>query len=102
MPGRPRQPAGGGRVTGLNNWETGEDGLLEASILDEDALRFLLEVGVERRRAIMLHGDEAGNVDADWLAILVEEVGECAKAMIDETDADLRKEIVQAAAMCLR
>lgn len=47
--------------------------------------------------------DEEGNLtDAEWLAVLVEEVGEAAKAIQDESDDRLVEELEQVAAMAAR
>lgn len=47
-------------------------------------------------------GEEGTLTDAEWLAVLTEEVGECARAIQDESDARLRAELVQVAAMAMR
>lgn len=47
-------------------------------------------------------GEEGVLTDAEWLAVLTEEVGECAKAIQDESDAALREELAQVAAMAAR
>jgi len=49
------------------------------------------------------HPDEEGQLtDAEWLAVLTEEVGECARAIQDETDDRLKEELGHVAAMALR
>ena len=55
-------------------------------------------------RARELHGvsEEIDLAPGGWLAILLEEVGEVARAMQDETPADVRKELIHVAAMTLR
>jgi hypothetical protein len=64
---------------------------------------FLGDAWNELARAREQHPDEEGVLtDAEWLAVLSEEVGECAKAIQDETDAHLRAELVQVAAMAMR
>jgi NTP pyrophosphatase (non-canonical NTP hydrolase) len=64
---------------------------------------FTLDVMRELARARAKHPDEEGVLtDAEWLAVLTEEVGECARAIQDETDAHLRAELVQVAAMAYR
>jgi hypothetical protein len=75
-----------------------------SAIMDEQTLAVLMEVGLELKRARAKHGveEELTNGDGEWLAILVEEVGECAKSMQDETDAELRAELIQAAAMAVK
>jgi hypothetical protein len=57
----------------------------------------------ELTRARAKHPGEEGRLtDAEWLAVLTEEVGECARAIQDETDDALREELVQVAAMAKR
>jgi NTP pyrophosphatase (non-canonical NTP hydrolase) len=62
-----------------------------------DAARF--ELAKARKK---FPGEEGTLTDAEWLAVLVEEVGEAARAMQDETDERLREELVQVAAMAAR
>ena len=64
--------------------------------------KFLLDVLYEVQRARELHPS-----NKHLLAALFEEVGEAAQALIDHdmgkaTPADIYKELVQSAAMCLR
>jgi NTP pyrophosphatase (non-canonical NTP hydrolase) len=40
------------------------------------------------------------HTDAKWLAILVEEIGEVAKAIVEGDDDGLRDELVHVAAVC--
>lgn len=47
-------------------------------------------------------GEEGVLTDAEWLAVLTEEVGEVARAIQDESDAALRRELAQVAAMAAR
>ena len=47
-------------------------------------------------------GEEGALTDAEWLAVLTEEVGETARAIQDEDDAALRRELAQVAAMACR
>lgn len=48
-------------------------------------------------------GDEAEFTDAQWLAVLTEEVGECAKAILEnEGDVALQGELAQVAAVATR
>lgn len=47
-------------------------------------------------------GEEGVLTDAEWLAVLTEEVGECARAIQDEGDDELRRELAQVAAMAAR
>jgi hypothetical protein len=64
---------------------------------------FVLAIVRELDRARKKHPDEEGVLtDAEWLAVLTEEVGECARAIQDETDDRLREELVQVAAMAMR
>lgn len=64
---------------------------------------FFRDVGAELDAAREKHPDEEGVLtDAEWLAVLTEEVGECARAIQDETDVRLRAELVQVAAMAMR
>lgn len=65
--------------------------------------RFLEAVLLELRNAReKFPGEEDRLGDAEWLTVLVEEVGEVARAMQDETDDALRGELVQVAAMAMR
>lgn len=69
----------------------------------DDFPGFMLDVMAELDRARTLHPGEEGKLtDAEWLAVLTEEVGECARAIQDESDAELRAELVQVAAMAAR
>ena len=57
--------------------------------------------------ALRIHGEitsgsEGVLTDAEWLAVLTEEVGEAARAIQDEDDESLRTELVQVAAMACR
>lgn len=64
---------------------------------------FLTDLGEELHAARAKHPDEEGVLtDAEWLAVLTEEVGECARAIQDEPDDRLRAELVQVAAMAMR
>lgn len=64
---------------------------------------FFYDARQELKRARRVHPGEEGVLsDAEWLTVLVEEVGECARAMQDETDERLREELVQVAAMAAR
>lgn len=57
----------------------------------------------ELQRACLKHPDEEGKLtDAEWLAILTEEVGEVARAIQDETDAHLKTELAQVVAVAIR
>lgn len=64
---------------------------------------FLHEVLDELARARLKHpGEEGVLTDAEWLAVLTEEVGECARAIQDEGDDALRAELAQVAAVAMR
>lgn len=65
--------------------------------------QFWNDAWLELRRARQkFPGEEGKLTDAEWLTVLVEEVGECARAMQDETDERLREELLQVAAMAAR
>jgi NTP pyrophosphatase (non-canonical NTP hydrolase) len=72
----------------------------ERSVRMAEVLR---DVIAERGRQDTKWGDQSGHADELWLTILSEEVGEAAKevldARFDNTWADLRKELVQVAAV---
>lgn len=73
------------------------------SITDDLALRFFGEAAQELCAARQKHpGEEGVLTDAEWLAVLTEEVGECARAIQDEDDAALRRELAQVAAVATR
>lgn len=68
-----------------------------------DDHQFWADAWMELRRARQKHPREEGILtDAEWLTVLVEEVGEAARAMQDETDERLHEELVQVAAMAAR
>ena len=56
------------------------------------------EIRQERRRQRIKWGPQTHS-DLYWLAILSEEVGEAAKAALEEESGDLRAELVQVAAV---
>jgi hypothetical protein len=62
-----------------------------------DQLDIINRILIERKRQDILHPN---NKQSDYLAILVEEVGEIAAAM--QGDGILIDEIVQLAAVCIR
>jgi hypothetical protein len=65
--------------------------------------QFVFQLLTELARAREKHpGEEGVLTDAEWLAVLTEEVGECARAIQDEGDDELKAELVQVAAMALR
>lgn len=64
---------------------------------------FMIDMALELEHARAKHpGEEGVLTDAEWLAVLTEEVGECARAIQDEGDDALRKELAQVAAMACR
>lgn len=64
---------------------------------------FFSAVRTELAHARVKHPREEGRLsDAEWLAVLTEEVGECARAIQDETDERLLAELVQVAQVALR
>lgn len=67
-----------------------------------DMLFFSRATSELRRARLKFPNEEGVLTDAEWLAVLVEEVGECARAMQDETDERLTEELVQVAAMAAR
>ena len=59
------------------------------------------EIREERRRQLMKWGLRGSEMDdATFLKVLVEEVGEVAKAMLEGKPDEMRTEIIQAAAVC--
>ena len=61
----------------------------------------LEDVLYERLRQDELWGDQSGHADERWLVILIEEVGEVARAMYDEDEGHVYEEIIQCAAVCM-
>ena len=55
-------------------------------------------ISMEREYQLKLWGDQKHS-DEKWLAILTEEVGEIAKAILEEDDVELLKEMCQVAAV---
>lgn len=71
--------------------------------MSADFQDFTLATMHELDCARVKHPNEEGVLtDAEWLAVLMEEVGECARAIQDESDDALRKEIAQVAAVAAR
>lgn len=71
--------------------------------MSADFQDFTLDVMRELNRARAKHPNEEGVLtDAEWLAVLTEEVGECARAIQDDGDAELRAELAQVAAVVAR
>lgn len=66
--------------------------------------RIVREIWLERMRQTRLWGDqwEHGNThDETKMVILAEEVGEVAKAVLEVGKTELRKELIQTAAVCV-
>jgi len=63
-------------------------------------LEVLQSVGDERLRQDLRWGQQ-NHGDGLWLAILTEEVGETAEAMLDLSQTDIRAELVQVAAVAV-
>ena len=55
-------------------------------------------IGMEREYQLKKWGEQKHS-DERWLAILVEEVGEVAKAILEENDIELMKEMCQVGAV---
>jgi len=63
----------------------------------------LHQVVEERKRQDAKWGRSfPGRGDAEWLAILAEEVGEAARAILEDDEENLIIEITQCAAVCLK
>lgn len=63
--------------------------------------KFLADVSAERDRQKQLYDNSKKNMDA-LLTVMVEEVGEVAKAIQDNNDKNLYEELTHAAAVCLQ
>lgn len=59
----------------------------------------LVLVAAEMYRQIELWGDQCGKPQGIWSAILTEEVGEVAKAVLDNDVENLKEELIQVAAV---
>lgn len=71
--------------------------------MSADFQDFTIATARELGRARAKHPNEEGVLtDAEWLAVLTEEVGEVARAIQDETDEELRTELAQVAAVAAR
>ena len=69
---------------------------------DDTTLNPLEQITAERRRQDEKWGANRDLPDRTWLTILIEEVGECARASLEHADsAALRAEIVQVAAVAV-
>jgi NTP pyrophosphatase (non-canonical NTP hydrolase) len=69
-------------------------------------LSIFADIGVERERQEQKFGATESNPDAVWLAVLIEEVGEVGRALLDARRSlgpysHLRKELVQVAAVAV-
>ncbi len=60
-----------------------------------------MAISTERERQERLHPDE-DHPDGVFLAVLMNEVGEVAQAMLDGEPKQLRDELVHVAAVCIR
>jgi NTP pyrophosphatase (non-canonical NTP hydrolase) len=58
-------------------------------------------IKLERIRQDNKWGTPRDLPDRTWLTILVEEVGEIAKATLEHDETNLREEIIQVAAVCI-
>lgn len=77
-------------------WSMGEND-------NERRWKFLIGTDSELERArVKFPGEEGTFSDEMWLTVLVEEIGECARAIQDEGADRLRAELVQVAAMAMR
>lgn len=63
-------------------------------------MSILDEIVVKRERQDSLHPYNVS--DSVMLTVLVEEVGEVARAMIEKNPKDLRAELIQCAASCVK
>lgn len=69
--------------------------------------KVLGEVAAERERQDRKWGDQSGNTDLVWSAVLTEETGEVAQAILKsqfeggKTIADVRAELIQVAAVAV-
>ena len=70
--------------------------------LDEEVVRIFLNVVHEMGYQDNLWGSQRALPNLRWNAILVEEVGEVAKAILEEDHNNLERELVQVAAVCVQ
>lgn len=63
--------------------------------------RILSDLGKERLRQIELYPDDQYLPDLDWLPILAEEFGEVAKAILEKKPGEVRKELIEVAAVAI-
>lgn len=66
------------------------------------AFAFSIAVQAERTRQDAKWGATADHHPTKWITILLEEVGECARAVLERKPAELARELVQVAAVCQR
>src|SRR2546430_8466838 len=65
--------------------------------------RVIARIATERVRQDVKWGDQVGHTDPYWLGILVEEVGETAKAIIDGSSLDeIGAELLHVAAVAVQ
>jgi NTP pyrophosphatase (non-canonical NTP hydrolase) len=71
--------------------------------VNHDTVRILVQIGAERARQDDTHGrpHERRYSDDRWLRVLVEEVGEVARAIEEGDGAGLKRELVQVAAVAV-
>lgn len=62
-----------------------------------ESIKYHVEVEMERQRQFDIWGNQHRSKE-QWLAILVEEVGEVAKAILEKDDPNYREELIQVAA----
>jgi len=81
------------------DFKCGEPG--EMNDAQEYTIESILEDVFEERRAQLLKWGEQTHTPADWLTILVEEVGEIGHAINEGDLPNYREELVQTAAVCI-
>lgn len=82
----------------VEQYQVDYDGFVEQAVHAYLLTNILRSIALERRRQDAKWGVQ--NHDAPyWLAILIEEVGEVAKAIVEGHMADLRTELIQVAAV---
>lgn len=61
------------------------------------------DIKLERARQIEIHGqNNKENTGFDWPLILYEEIGELVKAVNDENETEMYKELIQVMAVCIQ
>jgi len=81
------------------DFKCGEPG--EMTDAQEEAIESFFEDVFEERRSQLRKWGEQTHTPADWLTILVEEVGEIGHAINEGDLANYRDELVQTAAVCI-